>query len=236
MLRVVICEDEAVQRDILKEKFQRVLEDITNQYEILVFGSGEELLDNYEEGIDIILLDIQMDKLNGMDVARKIREFDNNVEIIFTTSLVDYVQEGYEVRAYRYLLKPIKYDDLKKHAVSCIDDIIKKRENYIIIECKGIINKIPINKITCIEVRKKDMTIYTIDGVYFTRMSINKIEKEVIKYKFFRCHKSYIINMTYIESINKNIVVVNGEDVPVSKYRINNLKTKLAYVLGDVLC
>ena len=101
MLKVAICEDDDFFRDKLKQYLEKILEDITNNFEIITFNSGEDLVENYPEDIDIYFLDIEMNKLTGMDVARKIREVDDNVEIIFTTALVDYVHEGYEVRAYR---------------------------------------------------------------------------------------------------------------------------------------
>lgn len=75
-------------------------------------------------------------------LQKKIREIDNQrVEIIFTTSLIEYVQEGYEVRAYRYLLKPIKIDVLKKHIKSCIEEMSKNRNNYILLNGKNDIYK-----------------------------------------------------------------------------------------------
>ena len=101
MFRVVICEDDFVCRNLLKDYLETILKDFTNQFEILEFTSGEELIDSYPEGIDIFFLDIEMQNFTGMDVARKIRDVDTRVEIIFTTALVNYIQDANEVRAYR---------------------------------------------------------------------------------------------------------------------------------------
>ncbi|MDK2564651.1 LytTR family DNA-binding domain-containing protein [Romboutsia sedimentorum] len=237
MYRVVICEDEDNQREILKDFICKSFKDISDQIEILEFSSGEELLAHQNlDGIDIFFLDIQMDKLTGMDVAKKIRESNDTSEIIFITSLLEYVQEGYKVRAYRYLLKPVKYEDLKENILSCVSDIIKKRENFIIIEHKGITNKIPVSTITYIDIIKRDITIHTTQGAYHTISSLSKIEKELEKYNFFRCHKSYLINVGYIQFISKNSVTVNCEEIPVTKYKMNNLKTKLTNTLGAIIC
>ncbi|MCC0627500.1 MULTISPECIES: LytTR family DNA-binding domain-containing protein [unclassified Clostridioides] len=236
MYRIVICEDDITQITFLRECILKSLEGISNQIELFEFNSGEELLESNLEEIDIFFLDIKMLKLTGMDVAKIIRETNDTSEIIFITSIVDYIQEGYKVRAYRYLLKPIDFGDLNESILSCISDIIKKRENFMLIENKGIINKILINSIMYIEVRKKVLTIHTKDGIYYTNNSMNKIELELEKYNFFRCHKSYLISLEYIQFICKNTVVINNKDIPVSKYRISDLKTKLTYLLGDVLC
>ncbi|HCQ5485080.1 TPA: response regulator transcription factor [Clostridioides difficile] len=236
MYRIVICEDDITQIAFLRECILKSLEGISSQIELFEFNSGEELLETNLEGIDIFFLDIKMLQLTGMDVAKIIRETNNTSEIIFITSIVDYIQEGYKVRAYRYLLKPIDFGDLNESILSCISGIIKKRENFMLIENKGIINKILINSIMYIEVRKKVLTIHTKNDTYYTKNSMDKIELELEKYNFFRCHKSYLINLEYIQFICKNTVVINDEDVPVSKYRMADLKKKLTYVLGDVLC
>ncbi|ENY8397393.1 TPA: response regulator transcription factor [Clostridioides difficile] len=236
MYRIVICEDDIIQIAFLRECILKSLEGISSQIELFEFNSGEELLETNLEGIDIFFLDIKMLQLTGMDVAKIIRETNDTSEIIFITSIVDYIQEGYKVRAYRYLLKPIDFGDLNESILSCISDIIKKRENFMLIENKGIINKILINSIMYIEVRKKVLTIHTKNDTYYTKNSMDKIELELEKYNFFRCHKSYLINLEYIQFICKNTVVINDEDVPVSKYRMADLKKKLTYVLGDVLC
>ncbi|HEL7873069.1 TPA: response regulator transcription factor [Clostridioides difficile] len=236
MYRIVICEDDITQIAFLRECILKSLEGISSQIELFEFNSGEELLETNLEGIDIFFLDIKMLQLTGMDVAKIIRETNDTSEIIFITSIVDYIQEGYKVRAYRYLLKPIDFGDLNESILSCISDIIKKRENFMLIENKGIINKILINSIMYIEVRKKVLTIHTKNDTYYTKNSMDKIELELEKYNFFRCHKRYLINLEYIQFICKNTVVINDEDVPVSKYRMADLKKKLTYVLGDVLC
>ena len=236
MYRIVICEDDITQIAFLRECILKSLEGISSQIELFEFNSGEELLETNLEGIDIFFLDIKMLQLTGMDVAKIIRETNDTSEIIFITSIVDYIQEGYKVRAYRYLLKPIDFGDLNESILSCISDIIKKRENFMLIENKGIINKILINSIMYIEVRKKVLTIHTKNDTYYTKNSMDKIELELEKYNFFRCHKSYLINLEYIQFICKNTAVINDEDVPVSKYRMADLKKKLTYVLGEVLC
>ncbi len=113
MIKIAVCEDEKETQLLIEDYLENILEDINIEYEIQKYLSGEDLLESNLKDIDILLLDIKMEKLNGMDTARKIREVDNEMEIIFITSLIDYVQEGYEVRAYRYLLKPIELEDLK---------------------------------------------------------------------------------------------------------------------------
>lgn len=236
MYRIAICEDDDLQRQNLKNHISKTLSEISSELKIYTFNSGEELLKSDLENIDIYFLDIQMDELTGMDVAKIIRSTNDNCEIIFITSHIDYIQEGYKVRAYRYLLKPICYEDLKDNLLSCITDIIKRKDNFLVIENKGLIENIVINDITYIEVIKSDIIIHTKNKSYNTKSRMKILEKDLLIHDFFRCHKSYLINMKHIQFIKKDIVTINNEEIPVSKHRISSLKTKLTKVLASVVC
>ena len=223
MIKIGICEDEKETQDLIESHLQNLLKN--REYEIEKYISGEELLQANFKDIDILLLDIQMGKLNGMDTARKIREVDSKMEIIFITSLIDYVQEGYEVRAYRYLLKPIELEELKKHVLNCINEIEKNKNHYILIKNKSNTYKIYSNEITYIEVQKKDMLIHTINKDFHVRYSLEKVEKDINLDKFVRCHKSFLVNLTYVENIKSNTAILeSGEEVPISRYRYKRLR------------
>lgn len=129
MFKIVICDDELLQREELREYIYKVFEEVEEELELLIFNSAEDVLKEKEvlKDTDIFILDIKMDEVSGMDLAKIIRKENDISEIIFITSLVDYIQEGYIVRAYRYLLKPINYEELKNHLLSCINDINKKK-------------------------------------------------------------------------------------------------------------
>ncbi|MCR1850923.1 LytR/AlgR family response regulator transcription factor [Paraclostridium sordellii] len=237
MIRIAICEDEKEIQLLIEDYLHNILENINREYEIQKYSSGEELIEGNLKDIDILLLDIQMGKINGMDTARKIRKVDNKMEIIFITSLIDYVQEGYEVRAYRYLLKPIELDELKKHVLICIKDIETNKKNYILIKNKSNTYKIYSNEITYVEVQKKDILIHTINKDFDVNYSLEKIEKDLNLDKFIRCHKSFLVNLSYAENIKpNNLVLESGYEVPVSRYRYKNVKDRLLKFLGDSIC
>lgn len=221
MIKVAICEDEKVHQELLIEYLQKLFNELSIDYDLCIFNSGEQLLENYPEDMDIFLLDIQMGELSGMDIARKIRDIDSNtVEIIFTTSLIEYIQEGYEVRAYRYLLKPIEFNDIKNHITACIEEIHNRRDKYLVISNKYENYKIKIENITYIEVQNKDITIHTLDNDYEIKMSMNKIEKELKKYNFIRCHKSFLININFVENVKQYVAILeDGQEIPISRYK-----------------
>lgn len=236
LISIGICDDELHYRTKIKDILNEILSSYAKNYTIYEFSSGEELLDNYPKNLDILIMDIEMKTINGMDTARKIRAFDQNLEIIFMTSFAEFMQEGYEVKAYRYILKPINESKISKNILPCINEIMKKRNNYLTINVKNYIDRIKLDSIAYIETKRPNILIYTQDNMYITKMSISKIEKILNEYGFFRCHNSYIINLKLVESMNGNTVIVDGKSIPISKYRVKDLKLAITNILGDIVC
>lgn len=236
MINIGVCDDESVHRNRIKEILLDILKTFNVNYEIYEYDSGESLLENYPSNLDILIIDIQMKSINGMDTARKIRENDNDVEIIFMTSFAEFMQDGYEVRAYRYLLKPINENKIIKHITPCIKDIMRKRSNYITLNIRNYIDRIKIDSILYIETSRPNVLIYTNDNMYSIKMSMSKIEKTLKDCGFFRCHASYMINLSKVESMYGNTVTVGGKDIPISKYKVKELKLAITNILGDIIC
>lgn len=236
MINIGICEDELHYRVNIKDMLGDILSTYSINYKIYEFSSGEELLSNYPKDLDILIMDIQMKIINGMDTARKIREFDQNLEIIFMTSFSEFMQEGYEVKAYRYILKPISERKISRNILPRINEIMKKKNNYLTINVKNYVDRIKIDSIVYIETDRPNILIYTNDNKYTTKMSISKIDKILREHGFFRCHNSYIVNLKLVESMNSNTLKIGEKYIPISKYRVKELKLALTNILGDILC
>ncbi|CEN93602.1 LytR/AlgR family response regulator transcription factor [Paraclostridium sordellii] len=236
VITIAICDDEEAHRKLLRTYLSKALS--KNTYNLIEFSSGEELIANYPQRLDLLLLDVQMKQINGLDTARKIREFDTSVTIIFTTAIIDFMQQGYEVRAFRYLLKPIQYEDFSKHILECIKDIDESYENHLTIKDNSIgeIIRIPINSILYVETEDRCVLIHTDTKIYKSRISINKIEKDLEESNFYRCHRSYLINVNKVKSLKQNSVLIREHEILVSRYKMKNLKLKLTESLGDLLC
>lgn len=232
---IVICDDENIHRKIIADYLSKVFS--REPYEVVEFNSGEELLEDYPEKIDILLLDVHMTCMNGIETAKKIREFDTNVKIIFITAIAGFMQQGYEVRAFRYLLKPINYNDFSKHLIQCKNDILNSREKYIIIneidEEKTVF--ITVKSILYIEIESRVTLIHTDTKVYRTRDSIMKFENELKEYSFYRCHRAYFINLDKVSSIGKNSVFIKNNEIIVSRYKMKDIKVKIIDRLSSLI-
>lgn len=236
MLNIALCEDNSLQRENLKADLEKILNKKGILYTIYSFETGKKLLEKYPEKLDILFLDIQMDELNGMETAKKVREYDNRVEIIFLTAVWDYIQKGYEVRAFRYLIKPLKFDNLKEEVHACVESVMEKRDTFITVKDKNKVLKIKTEDILFFETFNRKVIIHTLVEEYEIKISMNKLEKELINLGFFRCHTSYIVNISKVEELQKDSLIIKSIVIPVSKHRIKNLKLKLTSVLGDLIC
>ena len=226
-----------------KENLKKILaEDMENKIQIEniiieEFESAEELLKSDLSKIDIFLMDIMMGEMNGMEAAKKIREMNINSEIIFITGNVEFVIDGYKVNAYRYILKPVEIEELRESIISCFTELGKKKGRFIALSKKGEMEKLKIDDIDYIEVIKRNIIVHKNgEEVEYTGTSIEKLEEKLEDFKFFRCHKSYLVNLEKVDLIKTGEVVVNGKNVPVSKYRAKDLKREFTAILGDMIC
>ncbi|MDD6794410.1 MAG: LytTR family DNA-binding domain-containing protein [Clostridiaceae bacterium] len=218
MLKIAVCEDERVQAEFilnLLHKWQ--YKDIKVQ----TFISAEEFYFEWCENkdFDIILLDIQMSGADGMSLAKRIRNDDENIIIIFVTGLAEYMAEGYEVNAFNYLLKPI--DEAKFYA--CLnkvkEHIIKNQKHkFIVLNTEEGIIKVNEADIIMIESYSHNLIINTKIGSFKIVKSLSALAKELDEKLFFRCHRSVIVNLKHIEKIkDKEVYLTNNCIAPVSR-------------------
>jgi len=222
-MKVGVCDDEDILREEVIGLCRKFKEMNLIDFEIAWFKSGDELL-KYQDPIDILFLDIQMKGTNGMKTAEIIREKDDSMTIIFLTGFKGFMQEGYRVKAFRYLLKPVKEDDFIKVLAEAIKDITKnsrailvKGGSTVFLKLKDIIYIEYDNEKRCTLIRTKKC-------YYESTTSMNDWESILNTGDFFRVHKAFIVNMKYIEEIGKNVIMENGEKVEVAFRQITKLK------------
>ncbi|MEJ4023173.1 LytTR family DNA-binding domain-containing protein [Clostridioides difficile] len=241
-LSVAICEDEQSCMNTIKKYLSKIINDIEIDYNLNLFHSSEDLIKNYPNELDLLILDIKMEGINGMEAAKIIRTFDKTVDIIFITSMTNHILDAFDVRAYRYLLKPIDYVVFKNYINSFINDFISKN-NYIYIESKHVgYNSslfLKTGEIIYLEVMKKTVTIYTEKRNHILSTSLSSLENKLKNYGFFRCHNSFLVNLRKVVKIEKNTAFMEYNnkliEIPVSKHKIKDLKNKITLFLGGLL-
>lgn len=229
-MKIVICEDNSTQAAFIRKLVIEWAALRKLYVDIGLFNSAESFLFSIEDDIspDILLLDIQMSKMNGMQLARKMREYDNDVIIVFITAIKEYVFEGYDVNALDYILKPVKKENLFK----CLDKAgVKKKSNKFLLVNN---TKIKQSDIVYIEALAHYIHIHKADDEIRYKQAIGSILESLDSSNFIQCHRSYIINLKYVLKITKTDVVLdNGRKIPLSRTRYSEVnKAFISYYTG----
>lgn len=223
MLQIAICDDEKTVRDALFSLSREMLAKAGEDAQTKQFADGESLCRACEangERFDLIFLDIKMDGIDGMEAARRIRACDEKALIIFITSSAEYVFRGYEVRAFRYILKPELSHSFPLVFRETLGELLHKQEERFCFQFDGASNAIPLGDIHYFESDRRILLIHTAGQVYKTYRKLDEVEQELKKSDFVRCHQSFLINARMIQTVGKTAVTLKtGEALPVSKRR-----------------
>lgn len=225
MLNIAIVEDEQIHIDLLSDYLRTWSSQKGQSVSIQEFPSAEAFLFTWEDrkDFDVLFVDIQMAGMNGMEMAKKVRQRDENIAIVFTTGIADYMETGYEVEALHYLLKPISLEKIGQ----CMDKVLRrsKKQECALVHSKDEIVRIPVDKITYIEARGHGtvMEVYGSPDIgektpIEISESISEMEKMLEMYGFARCHRSYLCRIGSIRRIGKTeITLDSGSVIPVSR-------------------
>ena len=214
-MRIAICEDEKVSAQQLATMVGQQMATLGVAAKMDIYLSAKELLDS-SVIYDLLLLDCKLDEGTGIDVARELRERGCETTIIFVTAFDDYVYEGYEVNAYRYLLKPIDTAVLHK----TLSDFVAhfEREKYLDFVSGKRMVRLKLNEIMYIESSEKHSIVRHVGGSYETSVTIAELQARINSYAFFRTHRRFIVNMKYIMEVDKNIIrLTNDEKIEISR-------------------
>lgn len=241
MFRIAICDDESYFRQDLQDLVSAYMLDKGYVFQIDTFGSGKEFLSLGIEMLkyNIVFLDINMDGIDGVTTAKKLREVSKDAFIIFVTVNVEYAFEGYELDVTRYLLKENR--NLKDSIVECLDAIIQKM-NYTVIKknfrFSDAEKQISLDRLLYVEsklhklefhVMEEDMTLYS---MYET---LNTIESELKDFGFIRIHQSFLVNLKYIANIMRyKVILTNGDELIIPKARYREVKDAFIEYQGEV--
>ena len=206
--KIAICDDSDADTQYVLDMVNRwaVSSDYTLQ--INTFHSAESFLFHYskESDFDILLLDIEMGDMDGVEMAKKIRKDNDTIQIIFITGYSDYILEGYEVAALHYLIKPVKEEKLSAVLNRAVDKLTKN-EKTLHFETNGEMIRVPIYQIRYADVYGNYVTIHANSDIT-VKMTLGELEKQLDE-RFYRAGRSVIFNLTQISRVTKTQVKLN---------------------------
>lgn len=226
MIRIAFCEDEKPQSEYIVGLIKAFGKKHHKTFTIDTYTSAEQFLFSREDEApyDLYILDIQLGRMNGMELARQIREQDKDVRIVFLTGLKDYAIEGYEVGAVRYLLKPVQKEILYELLETLSGEIETNERNYFLFHASGQTRRIPFSDIYYLEADGHYVNIRTSQGDNRWKASLSSIVPEFEKNNFVMTYRGLYVNLAHIERIGRaQCYLDNGETLPVSKTRYQAL-------------
>lgn len=232
MYRVAIVEDEAVYTRQLEAFLRQYEQERGTAFQISTFSDGFAIVRDYRPVWDIIFLDIRMQPMDGMEAARRIRERDGEVLLIFITSLAQYAVQSYEVDAQDFILKPVSYPQLRVRLDKALRLLERAAQRFLVLPYGERKERVPVRDILFIEVRDHNLEVVTRDRVYSLRTPLQEMEKNLDGCHFSRCNHGYLVNLRNVTGFLKDSVLVGGHTLPVSRPKRKQFLQELSDYLG----
>lgn len=235
MVTIGICDDEKDMRNKLAESVTMQMDLMGEPRRIMEFSSGAGLLLQFKENpycVDILFLDIELGVENGMEIARKIRKVNRECLIIFVTGYAEYVFQGYEVGALNYILKPYKEQKIKDILEEAFLRLNREKGDFITVPEGSSLCRIPVRDILYFTSRLRKIAAVTADKEWEYYGKLADMEK-LLPVSFVRIHQRYLVNMRYVERLDKDSVLLLGQRLPVSRQRYQETAGAFARLLID---
>lgn len=231
-MRIAIVEDQAQELERLASFVRRYFEEQGKTCQLTLFADGDELLEVEHPEWDLIFLDIQMQRLDGMKTAELIRKRDQKVSIVFVTNMAHYAIQGYGVHALDYLLKPVNYRMLEQVLMQS-ERLLRERQAKVISLPlqKGVV-RLDVADICYVEVENHILSVVTRHETIRLRGTISNIEALLQDYDFFRCNNCYLVNLAHVSRVEKGVAVVGGHPLVISRPRQKKFMEVLTRYIG----
>lgn len=246
MYRIAVCDDDERQREQVRQMLLALSVKGGADFKVMEFESGEQLIAHYENREDpfhILILDIEMNGLNGIQTAQKLRSMKRHQEqIVFLTSYAEYMLESFDVITFQYLIKPIEPEIFETKMLKLYQYFQEREQNILIIKSAHEEIVLRQDEIIAIEAAKsltvKSKLIFTTaDAVYDGRGLISSYASELKNSRFLQIHRSILINLLHVHKFaGSKVVMSNGMELPIGRSKIKEVKdacTKFMVLKAD---
>ena len=219
MITIAIVEDDASQRRQLRACVEQFFTDNKEETVILEYQDGAAILAQYPNRPDLLLMDIDMPRLNGVEASRRIREFDSDVPLIFITNMIQCALEGYSVDAMDFIVKPVSEWSCRESFTRAFKRIRARRGCHIRLQSHKNPLFLNVKEILYAETQGHTLLLHLKNETLTVSESMKSLESKTQGFSFFRCHSSFLVNLEAVDQIGRSDVTIAGTLVPISKHR-----------------
>lgn len=232
MIRIAMVEDEAAVREQLQGYIQRYTRQYGTEFAVTEFSDGVEILDAYRPVYDIVLLDVEMKHLDGMETARRIRELDRDVVLLFITNMAQYAIKGYAVGALDYVLKPVPYFAFSQQLQKAEEKLRRRARHYLAVPVEGGLRRLDTAQIYYMESEGHRVHFYTEEGEFAAPGALKTFEEKLADLPFARCNSGYLVNLAQVKSVQQGLAQVGPYELQVSRPKRKSFLAALADYIG----
>ena len=217
-LKIAICDDEQNQIEYLSGVVSAWASKNRHVVELKTYSSAKSFLFDYseEKDFDILLLDIEMPGMTGVELAKTVRKENSTVQIVFITGYYEYFSDGFDVSALHYLIKPADERKLLPVLDRAVSNLNYRQRAVLLTSPDGDV-KVSLADICYVESENVHVAVHTVSGVYRSRISLAKFAEQLDE-TFIKVHRSYIVGLKYVKKISRtDITMLNGDLVPISR-------------------
>ncbi len=234
--KITVCDDERTANQQIADYLSQFQKDNNIRFQIFHFSSGKELLEKMPRDTAILFLDIQMNGISGIETARELRKNGYDLFIFFVTANITFALEGYDVHAFAFLQKPLQYPQFYRNLQDALHQLEKKSRAVLHVQKNASVDIVRCDDILYVEVYRHLTVIVTRTGSLEYGTPLGEIENQIGKFGFFRCHKSYLVNMKHISGIRQtDLLIDNGFSIPLSKHRRQDFLSAYTLFIGGGL-
>lgn len=230
-MKIILCDDDSAFLETLNEQLQDVFRRLNKEVAVSMFSSPSALPADQMANCDMAFLDIDFDdgEQNGIDIASQLRRVNGQAMIFFVTNFIEYAPAGYEVRAFRYILKRDTRQVLERYILQAMEELTQGQERLCLLG-RDEQQTIPLDAIRYLEVMDHSVSIYANGQIHTLNAPLSALEDGLDSHGFLRVHKSYLVNMHFIRKFSsRECVLSDGTALPVSEK--NYARQKQRYLL-----
>lgn len=235
-MKIAVVDDDKSCRDLLCAHIKKYAEENGEQIDVLVFSSGVDFASDYKADCDVVFLDVEMPHMDGLATAKKIREFDGEVSIVFVTNYSQYAINGYEVNAVDYVMKPLSYFVFCSKLKKALNLSRRKTEKKIVISRAYGVVRLSSNKIHYLISDKNYVVYHTDDGEYKERGTMTKMKEKFEGLNFANCTAGCLVNLNYVTKVTQHEVYIKDAVLPLSRPQKKEFMKKYIDFLSRGTC